>query len=131
MKKIFAVLLIFSHLFATVGLSIGMHECGGQQSYKLYNYTFGEACTCYHATETQDDDCCKDKRIEVKPIIKDKLQTKVFVLKTKLQPLAFVNAVNYNLVPISAVQPLLVVLLDKYPPRYLPPLYILHRQFLI
>lgn len=132
MKKAFVLLLILSHLFATSGFSMSIHECGGVKSYTLLNITLGEICECDHATETTDDGCCKDKKITIKAVVKDKISSKTLFVKSKVQ--LFVHYTtqllsNYKSVVLAANTSTPRI---EYPPhRYSPPLYIMHGVFLI
>ncbi|MEQ1732225.1 MAG: hypothetical protein ABL940_01045 [Bacteroidia bacterium] len=132
MKKAFVLLLILSHLFATSGFSMSIHECGGVKSYRLLNITLGEICECDHATETMDDGCCSDKKVVVKATAKDKISSKTLIVKSKVQlfvPYVTQPLSNYKCAVLAANTSTPRV---EYPPhRYSPPLYIMYGVFLI
>ncbi len=132
MKKAFVLLLILSHLFATSGFSMSIHECGGVNSYTVLNMHFGETCECDHASETMDDGCCSDKKVVVKVIAKDKISSKTTSVKTKVQlfaPYVTQPLTNYKCAVLAANRSTPRI---EYPPhRYSPPLYIMYGVFLI
>jgi hypothetical protein len=130
-KKIFALILILSHLFSTVGFSMEVHECDGEKSYSLYGFSLNSFCKCNHESRHHSEGCCKDKKTIVKAEKNDKQIVKVFVAKHIIQdfeictPLEFVNKntiVNgHNSFDFGT----------KHPPDHSPPLYILYNVFLI
>jgi hypothetical protein len=132
MKKAFVLLLILSHSFATSGFSMSIHECGGVKSYSVLTIHIGETCECDHATETMDDGCCKDKKVVVKAIAKDKISTKTLLVKSKVQlftPYVIPLLNNYKCAVLAANTSTPRI---EYPPhRYSPPLYIMYGVFLI
>jgi hypothetical protein len=132
LRKAFVLVLILSHLFCTSGFSINVHECGGQKSFTLLCLHFGETCDCDHASETMDDACCKDKKIQIKPQIKDKIICKTVIVKHKINlfiPYAY-NVVN-TYKPLVLLNNSGVLKTEYHPPRYMPPLYILYGALLI
>ncbi|MBC7412478.1 MAG: hypothetical protein H7331_08505 [Bacteroidia bacterium] len=132
MKKLFVLLLILTHLFATSGFSVGIHECGGVKSYSVLNIQIGETCECDHATEHEDDDCCKDKKVVVKAVAKDKISSKALFVKNKVQLFA-----PYIAQPLTNYQSAVLLAntstsrIEYSPHRYSLPLYIMYGEFLI
>lgn len=131
MKNIFALILIFSHLFSTVGFSMEVHECGSHKSYCLYGISIGRLCKCDHKDIKHSDDCCKDKKTVIKAEHSDKQINKVFIAKQLIQDFEIdipIEFNNRNVVLNGRNSPSFGT---KHPPNHSPPLYILYNVFLI
>ncbi len=131
MKRIFAITLIFIHLFSAVGFSINVHYCGNHKSYSFYGIEVGTICGCDHEDNQHNKDCCKDKKVEVKAQKKENISNKVISLNHTLLfdptplPTYFFKA------RISLEQTNSFTAYTGHPPNHSPPLYLLNRAFLI
>lgn len=129
MIRIIAIAIIFSHLLSSVGLSMRVHYCGSHKFYSLCGLEFGSKCSCDHENHIHKNDCCKDKKVEVKAIKKENINRKVVTL---------INVLSFDLISICSfnkVQPfqslVCTILYKGRPPNYSPPLFVLNRVFRI
>ncbi len=131
MKAFISFFLIFSHLFSTVGFSIGVHECGGEKSYAFFGISFNSSCQCDHESEDHDKDCCQDKNTTFKAKYQDKQISKVNVVKKELVEFEVNSPSEFISKEIITYHPNSFAFGTKHPPDYSPSLYILHNVFLI
>lgn len=72
MKKGIALLLIFTHLFSSVGFSMSIHHCGKNVSYKIGKLELNKHCKCKVEAKAKSSKCCKNEQVIVKADKKDK-----------------------------------------------------------
>lgn len=130
MKKGTILLLLISHLISSVGFSMNVHLCGGsKKSFSLFGLSIGAICKCNHQSHQHSNNCCKDKKIEIKSIkkevnVKSLIVLKTFQLEGLIQyPLSqkFENKVTVKFVKFY----------NWHPPNFSQPIYILNRVFRI
>ena len=130
MKKVLVILLLFAHLFSTVGFSMDIHHCGPSKTYSILGIELGEECCCDHDEQTHEDDCCKDEKLEVKSLKKENVPQKTVVFKqTATEPCLPPGVSEY--LPVLSIQAIEPRLLVEHPPDHSPPIYLLHQVFRI
>ena len=131
MKRIFAIALIFIHLFSAVGFSMSIHYCGSHKSYSFFGIEVGTICGCDHNDHQHSKDCCKDKKVEVKAQKKENISSKVITLNHTLL-YDFIPLPTYSFkTKISIALTNSFTVYAGHPPNHSPPLYLLNRAFLI
>ncbi len=131
MKRIFVIMLIFTHLFSAVGFSMNIHYCGNQKSYSFFGVEVGSICGCDHQDHQHSKDCCKDKKVKVKAQKKENISSKHITLNHTLL-YDFIHLPIYSFktkIPIALTNS--IYLSIGHPPNHSPPLYLLNRAFLI
>ena len=66
MKLVFAIVLILTHLFSTVGFSMDVHVCGRKKGYSIYGIEINGHCGCNHKNVKHANNCCKNKKTHEK-----------------------------------------------------------------
>lgn len=69
-----AYIILFCHLFSSIGITWNKHICGEHVSFNIYGFHLGETCYCEHNEANHEDACCKDKKVEAKFIKKETIQ---------------------------------------------------------
>jgi len=86
MKRVLAILLVFTHLLTTTGFGMNVHHCGGKTSYHLFGIDFNKTCKCNHEEDNHPSKCCHDKKIEIKASDNIKNTVREFELKKVFLP---------------------------------------------
>ncbi|MBK7763680.1 MAG: hypothetical protein IPI46_09945 [Bacteroidetes bacterium] len=131
MKALISFFLIFSHLFSTVGFIMEVHECAGEKSYSIFGLSLTSLCECDHDSHKHDDNCCKDKKVQVKADHKDKITVKAFYQKHFLDVFILPKQQFFVSETQALTQPKSFAFGTEYPPDHSPPLYLLYNVFLI
>ncbi|MFM2225324.1 MAG: hypothetical protein RJA07_1526 [Bacteroidota bacterium] len=130
MKKITLLLTLFLYLSTTVGFSLTVHHCGGKNSFQLFGLNINKHCKCDHEKENHSTKCCHDKLVILKTNKNDKNTNKSFTLKfhsnklVAFLPYQIATAFTTNNFPLPTF-------VSESPHGHSPPIYILHRSFLI
>lgn len=130
MKKVLVIIVLFAHLFSTVGFSMDIHHCGPSKTYSILGLELGEECCCDHDEQNHEDDCCKDEKLEVKSLKKENIPQKSVVFKqvaTEPCPPAVYSAY----LPVLTERVITRRIPVEQPPDHSPPIYLLHRVFRI
>ncbi|MBC7383257.1 MAG: hypothetical protein H7296_09760 [Bacteroidia bacterium] len=61
MKKIVAILLLFSFFLANSGMAVSMHWCGGKITHISFFSNDSHLCSCKKKEKDMKPGCCKDK----------------------------------------------------------------------
>ena len=131
MKSVVSIFLIFSHLFSTMGFSMAIHECGGEKSYNVFGLSLNSLCECDHDSADHDDNCCKDKKVQVKADQKEKITPKAQFAKHIFEVIFLKPKFEYFIKDEPLVELKSFALGTEYPPDHSPPMYILYESFLI
>lgn len=128
MKNFISIFLIVTHLFSSIGLNVSVHQCGDETSYSFFGIGFSH-CECEHSSEDHEEDCCSDKKIELKSNADFKHIEKI-LLKERSSSYALIPVISYFL----HSQALFKTTIKKhyqraYPSNFSPPRYILFRNF--
>lgn len=136
MKAFISIFLILSHLFSTVGYSVGVHECGGKKSYSFLGISLNPKCQCNHSDKLHQDKennkgCCTDKKIVVKGEQKEKISNSCIAVKKLIEPFDYQKHLPFFQSQLNSIGINNLSFFGNFPLGSSPPLYLLHRVFLI
>lgn len=126
MKKITAILLTFSILLSTLGVSIAVNYCPMKKSYSFSIVKNAKSCCCKASNK---DNCCKSKKIVLKKITDNYLSSQYNFNNSQ-------SGFSVFLYPIYAYKPAAFIKEIKFfknlrPPELPVSLNILYRSILI
>ena len=124
MKNSFVLFLLTTYIISTTSLSIGIHECAGEESYSIFGISLNFKCECNHLDEDHNK-CCKDHTI----LIKDKILKK----ETAFKKFVIENISSHLSLIVKPIAIFHYIGLENYqlPTGHPPPLFILFRVFRI
>lgn len=108
-----------------------VHECAGEKSYSIFGLSLNSLCECDHDSHKHDDNCCKDKKVQVKADQKEKITPKVQFAKHTLDVILPIPTIEFVIDDTPLAEPKSFAFGTEYPPDHSPPLYILYNVFLI
>lgn len=128
MRRLSAILLLFTFLIANSGMAVTMHFCGGEITSIDFFSTEKKACEC--GDKLMKSSCCKDKTAVFKTKI-DNEKVGQFILKSSTSKYNFKSFNELVIAPL--VQPRFYVLDLSLSYQFKPkvPIYLLDRVFLI
>lgn len=65
-RKIAILFYTFLFAFLQLGMTVEVHHCGNQTSYKVFELEFGKKCPCPPAHEAHHPGCCHDEEMVLK-----------------------------------------------------------------
>ena len=132
MKKVVAFLLIFAHLFSTVGWSMQIHDCLGSQSYAVFGIKLGSPCECNHHKKENGKKCCSEKKILIKAEKKESLASNHHSPLSHSSTAIALPSTSLFL-PYLSADPAGITsrLHHDHPPGQTLPLFLLYRNLLI
>ena len=110
---------------------MNVHECAGEKSYSVFGLSLTSLCECDHDSHEHDDDCCNDKKIQVKADQKEKITSKVHFVKQTLDVIIAIPQSEFVINDQALPESKSLAFGAEYPLDHSPPLYLLYNVFLI